>query len=443
MNQAPKDPVALYQNAQRFLVGGVAASARFNPALGRPLMVERGAGARIRGVDGQEYIDYCLSHGATFLGYDHPATRRAIEQALDLGVVCGYETEHQARVAELLCTVIPCAELVRFSNSGSEATQVAIRLARAHTGREKILKFEGHFHGLHDYVLYSAHSEAVPLIDGTYVPPTVESAGVPEAIRDLVIVIPWNDPEALDRALREHGHEIAGVICEPVNYNSGCITPRPGYLQELRRQTSQHGAVLIFDEVLSGFRMALGGAQEHYNVIPDLCCLGKAVANGIGVSIVAGRRDVMEHLAPLGDAAHSGTYSGHLFQLLSVEASIREMSQAGFYERIENLSRRLYDGLSHVFEEAGVTAVVQGLGARFGLIFGVTEARDYRQARAGDPNQLDTFIRGCFARGVYFHSYGRIAIGHHGFSAAHTEADIDETLNRIEEVAREMAYARA
>jgi glutamate-1-semialdehyde 2,1-aminomutase len=443
MNQSLKDPVELYQYAKRFLVGGVAASARYNPSLGRPLMVQRGAGARIWGVDGKEYIDYCLSHGATFLGYDHPATRKAIEWALDLGVVCGYETEHQARVAELLCRVIPCAELVRFSNSGTEATQVAIRLARAHTHREKILKFEGHFHGLHDYMLYSAHSQPLPLVDGTYVPPTVESEGVPEAIRDLVIVIPWNDLEALERALREHGHEIAGVICEPVNYNSGCITPRAGYLEELRRLTNQYGVVLIFDEVLSGFRMALGGAQEHYGVTPDLCCLGKAVANGIGVSVVAGKREVMQHLAPVGDTAHSGTYSGHLFQLLSVEASIREMSEPGFYERIDALSRRLYDGLSQVFEEAGVTAVVQGLGARFGLIFGVTEASDYRQARSGNSEQLDAFIRGCFERGVYFHSYGQIAIGHHGFSAAHTEADIDETLNRIQDVAREMAHARA
>jgi glutamate-1-semialdehyde aminotransferase len=281
-------------------------------------------------VDGNVYVDYNLSHGATFLGHNHPQIRKAIQQALDMGVICAYETEYHSRLAETICRVIPCAEHVRFANSGSEATFAAIRLARTLTGKQKLLKFEGHFHGLHDYVVWNAHSpvrDTLPTYP--YVPLHVESAGVPPQLADLVIVIPWNDPAAFRQAMREREHEIAAVICEPVNYNSGCILPEPGMLELIREETAKRGIVLIFDEVLSSFRMAPGGAQEYYRVTPDVCTLAKAVANGLPLAVVAGKRDFMKVLSPLGPAAHSGTYSGHLFSILAALASLGEITQPG------------------------------------------------------------------------------------------------------------------
>jgi len=425
---------ALFDFASKYLVGGVSGSARLNAAIGRPVYLTHGDGCRLYDVDDNVYIDYNLSHGATFLGHNHPQIRKAIQQALDMGVICAYETEHHSRLAETICRVIPCAEHVRFANSGSEATSAAIRLARTLTGKHKLLKFEGHFHGLHDYVVWNAHS---PLRDTLptypYVPLYVESAGVPPQLADLVIVIPWNDPAAFRQAIREREHEIAAVICEPVNYNSGCILPEPGMLELIREETAKRGIVLIFDEVLSSFRMAPGGAQEYYRVTPDVCTLAKAVANGLPLAVVAGKRDFMKALSPLGPAAHSGTYSGHLFSILAALASLGEITQPGFYDTIFANATRLYSGLQGLFDAHRIPARVQGLGARFGIFFGVTqEVKNYQDAARIDGELGYKFIRACFERGVYFHNYGRLALGHHGFSAAHAPADIEESLNRIE-----------
>jgi len=431
---------ALFAFASRFMVAGVSGSARMNAALGRPVYLTHGDGCRLYDVDGKSYLDYNCSHGASFLGHNHPAIRKAIQQALDMGVICAYETEHHSRVAETLCRLIPCAEQVRFANSGSEATFTALRVARAVTGRHKLLKFEGHFHGLHDAVVWNAHGparDAFPTYP--YVPPQVESAGVPPQLADLVLVIPWNDPAALRQALREHGDELAAVICEPVNYNSGCILPAPGFLALLRAETAQRGICLIFDEVLSSFRMAPGGAQAYYGVTPDLCTLAKAVANGLPLAVVAGKREFMQVLSPLGPAAHSGTYSGHLFAVLAARAALQEIEQPGFYDRIFATADRLYGGLTALFETHGLPARVQGLGARFGIYFGLTHpVTAYQDAARIDGALAVRFIRACVARGVYFHNYGTMALGHHGFSAAHTPADIDETLTRVEDAVQAM-----
>ena len=435
---------ALFDFASKYLVGGVSGSARLNAAIGRPVYLTHGDGCRLYDVDDNVYIDYNLSHGATFLGHNHPQIRKAIQQALDMGVICAYETEHHSRLAETICRVIPCAEHVRFANSGSEATSAAIRLARTLTGKHKLLKFEGHFHGLHDYVVWNAHS---PLRDTLptypYVPLYVESAGVPPQLADLVIVIPWNDPAAFRQAIREREHEIAAVICEPVNYNSGCILPEPGMLELIREETAKRGIVLIFDEVLSSFRMAPGGAQEYYRVTPDVCTLAKAVANGLPLAVVAGKRDFMKALSPLGPAAHSGTYSGHLFSILAALASLGEITQPGFYDTIFANATRLYSGLQGLFDAHRIPARVQGLGARFGIFFGVTkEVKNYQEAARIDGELGHAFIRACFERGVYFHNYGKMALGHHGFSAAHTAADIAESLGRVEEAVKAMTAKR-
>jgi glutamate-1-semialdehyde 2,1-aminomutase len=423
----------LRNEAKRYLAGGVGASARHNPALGGPLHISRGEGSRIWDVDGREYIDFNLSHGATFLGHRHPSTTAAIKEALDRGAVCGYDSDSHVEFGRMLCQTIPAAQRVRFCNSGSEATMVALRLARAATGRRKILKFWGHFHGLHDYVLYNAHSPT-SVSAGHTIPSIRESAGIPPELDDLVIVIPWKEPAALDAILRERGEEIAAVIMEPINYNQGCITATKDYLETVRRQCTQYGVVLIFDEVLSAFRTGPSCAQGYYGVTPDLCSIGKAVANGIPIAILAGRTSIMDLLAPLGDTVHSGTYSGHLFAVLAGIATLGEITRPGFYDQLNASADRFYTGLNEIFARRGLPARAQGLGARFGLHFGVTApVLTFAETFNEDTATKTSFVRAAAAHGVYFHDYGTLVTGHAGLSASHTTSDIDEALGRIDD----------
>jgi glutamate-1-semialdehyde 2,1-aminomutase len=437
---------ALYEKAKQVLVAGASGTARIHHILGRPIYFVRGEGSRLFDIDGNEYIDYNISHGASFLGHNHPKIIAAIEKALSMGIICSYETEYQSQLAELICKVIPSAELVRYSNGGSEATMAAIRLARAATGRDKLLKFEGHFHGLHDYVMWNS-SEAVQGNFPTYpyVPPQVESGGVPPDIADYIIVIPWNDVQALEQALDEYGDQIAAVICEPVSYNAGCLMPKPGYLQELRRLTTKHGVVLIFDEILSGFRMCAGGAQEYYGVTPDVSTFGKAISAGIPFAVIAGKRELMQHFTPLGTAAHSGTFSGHLFPVLAAIAALEEISQPGFYDPIMANAKRFYTGIDRLLSDHGVVARVQGLGSCFSIHFGVEgEIWNFQDTAAGDREKYREFSRACLSRGVYFQTYaaGLGGADHHQFSAIHSTADINETLNRIESALNDLQWSR-
>jgi glutamate-1-semialdehyde 2,1-aminomutase len=438
---AGAESAAAFAAARAVLAGGVSGSARVNPALDQPLIAARGAGAQLYDVDGRAYLDFHMGFGSTLLGHGHPAVAAAVRHALELGIIAGSETVYQARLAQRLVDLVPAAELVRFANSGSEATLAAIRLARAHTGRWKVLKFAGHFHGLHEHILYSAHPPRHEPVQGTLFAPIPESAGMPPALADLVVVAQWNDQASVERAFAAHGPDLAAVICEPINYNSGCIPPRPGFLDFLRDVTRRHGALLIFDEVLSGFRTGTACAQGYYGVTPDLCTLAKAVANGVPLAVLAGSRDLMGTLAPDGPAAHSGTYSGHLFGVLAALASLDELTRAAVYDGpagIFAVAERLYAGLREVFARRGVRCRVQGLGARFGLYFGVDpdeEVWEYNQVAAHDSGQLKRFVRLCVERGLYFHSYD-VALGHHGFSTAHTPADVDWALDRIDDACR-------
>ena len=295
----------LAAEAARHLPGGVGAAARYNPSFGRALHVSRAAGCRIWDADGNEYIDFNLAHGAAFLGYDHPAVRGAYQRAIEMGVVSGYETDAHVELARLVVDTIPCAERVRYANTGSEGTMVAVRLARAHTGRDKLLKFWGHFHGLYDYVMYNSHEPSEPVAAGGYVAPVQESAGIPAALDELVVVVPWKDEAALERALAEHGDQIAGIIMEPINYNQGCIVADSSYHRFVREQATAHGCVLIYDEVLSAYRTGPDCAQGHIGVTPDLCVLGKAVAAGGPLAVIAGKAEVMKASK---DVEFSGVY---------------------------------------------------------------------------------------------------------------------------------------
>jgi glutamate-1-semialdehyde 2,1-aminomutase len=424
--------VEQYQRACKSLAGGVSSSTRVNRAVGHAMYFDRAAGCRLWDLDGREYIDLCCSHGATLLGHGDPRVRQAVETALDRGAPCSYENEQQAELAELLCEVIPCLERVRFTGSGTEATMHCIRLARAFTGRPKLLKFEGNFHGYHDQVMFAIGTPADQLGPIEKPNPYPGSTGIAPGLQENVIVVPYNRVDLLEAAFQKHAHELAAVIGEPIYYNAGCILPTKEFLTALRNLTRQHGVLLIFDEVLSAFRMCVGGAQQYLGVTPDLCTLGKAVGGGHPLSVFGGRKDIMDRLMPIGDCQHSGTYNGHPVVVAAALTAIRAYRAPGFYEHIHAVAGVLFDGLTALFAKHKVAAHVQGLGARFGVYFGIKgQAHNYRDAVLHQREQMLRFIRAAIQHGVYFHDYGGAAC-HHGFCAAMTMDDVTEVLKRLD-----------
>jgi glutamate-1-semialdehyde 2,1-aminomutase len=421
-----------YRKACEYLAGGVSASTRLNRAVGHAMLFDRAEGCRVWDLDGREYLDLCCSHGATLLGHGDARVRRAVEGVLARGAACSYENELHTELARLLCATVPCCERVRFTGSGSEATMHCLRLARAYTGRTRLLKFEGNFHGYHDQVMYAIGTPADRL--GPESSPAVYpgSTGLPEGLDRNLVIVPYNRPDLLEEAFRRHADELAAVICEPIYYNAGCVLPTPEFLSALRRLTREHGVLLIFDEVLSAFRMCPGGAQEYLGVTPDLCTLGKAVGGGMPLSVFGGRRDIMERLMPTGDCQHSGTYNGHPVAVAAGLAAVTAYREPGFYEHLRAVAQRLYAGLQATFDRHGVAARVQGLGARFGIYFGVAgEVRSYRDAVRHQREQMLRFLAAAIKHGVYFHDYGGAAC-HHGFCAAMSLADADEALSRLD-----------
>jgi len=422
---------AWFADARRALPGGVNAAARLNRAIGRPFLTQRGQGARVVDVDGREYLDLETSFGASLLGHAHPEVVAAVQAGLEAGILCGHDGPAQIRVARRLTELIPSAELVRFSGSGTETTWHAARIARAVTGRDLIVKFEGHFHGYNDILGYSFW----PPAGGVGTPVRPESAGIPEADRELVRVLPWNDLAALETAFAAEGSRIAAVVMEPVNIDAGTLHPLPGYLEGAREVTRRGGALLVFDEILCGFRTNIGGAQAEHRVTPDLTTLGKALGGGLALSAIAGSREVMEAVAPVGPVVHSGTFLAHLLPVLAAEAFLAVASAPDFYPPLLARSTRFVDGLRGVFREAGLMVRVQRYGPRFSLLFGIEgEPRRYADVAGADHATEYRFYRDAMDAGVY------LAPGwHHGISAAHTDADLDEALDRLAGAARRTA----
>lgn len=416
--------------AKQYLAGGVSSSTRVNQAVGHAILFGRAQGCRVWDLDGKEYIDFCCSHGAALLGHGDARVRQAVEQAIARGAACSYENELHAALAKELCEAVPCLELVRFTGAGTEATMHCLRLARAVTARQKILRFEGNFHGYHDQVMWAADGEL-----GQYNPKLKPiSAGVTAGSGEHLLQIPYNRPDLVERAFAEQGNQLAAAILEPIYYNAGCIVPTKEFITTLRRLTEQHGTVLIFDEVLSAFRMCRGGAQEYLGVTPDLCTLGKSVGGGYPLSVFGGRRDLMNRLMPMGDCQHSGTYNGHPVVVAAGLAAVKAYRKPGFYEHINAIAEQFIGGFRQLLAKHGIVARVQGLGARFGVYFGIPaneEVRDYAHAQQHNRGQLMEFYAAAIANGVYFHDYGG-APCHHGFSAAMTKSDVEEALNRLD-----------
>jgi glutamate-1-semialdehyde 2,1-aminomutase len=424
-----------FEAAQKVLPGGVTAAARLHRGTGRPFVAARGEGAHIWDVDGNEYIDFCMSFGASLLGHGHPDVKAAVETGLARGVLCSFEIEEQAEAAARLVEMVPSAELVRFTTSGTETTWHAIRTARMYTGRDVVVKFEGHFHGYHDYLGFStwpSAERAGPFEQPATIP---ESGGIPGAMQDYVIVLPFNEPEILERTLRARASEIAAVILEPINFNSGGIIANPEFLQTLRAVTRELGIVLIFDEILSGFRTGPDCAQGYLGVTPDLCTLGKAIGGGMALSAFAGSREVMGAVSPLGGAVHSGTFNAHPLPILAANAFLKLAEQPAFWEHFERLGQRFYPALREIFARTGLPVQIQAVGNRFCLNYGLTdEPHNYRDSMHYDRDLAARFAVVAQEEGVYFHT-----LWHSGLSAMHTLEDIDEALTRIERAAKRVA----
>lgn len=427
-----------FRFAESYLLSGTGAPPRIFPLIGRPLYLERADGAYLYDIDGNAYVDLHSSAGAALLGHNHPAIKAAIQRALDHGFYCNYESESHARVAQYICEMVPSAELVRFCGSGSEATAAALRVARAVTGRKRILKFEGHFNGMHDQLFFNMDATLGARLPNGEVTPAHESAGVPDDLDALITVLPFNDPDTFRQAMKRHRGEFAAIIMEPVMYNAGCILPDRDFVQLVRDEATRDGVVLAFDEVLSGFRMGPGGGQEYLGVTPDITCLSKAIGGGVPLAAIAGRRHVMEGLTPVGKTIVTGTYTGHLMTVMGAEAALEEIRKPGFYPRLNGLAERFYSGFNEILRRRGIKAVVQGLGARFGIFFGMEETpiMDFRKVVDEFDSETDKkFIRKCFDRRLYFRDPGhRIVPIHHGITSAHGEDVIDETLNRLDDL---------
>ncbi|MDE2484442.1 MAG: glutamate-1-semialdehyde 2,1-aminomutase [candidate division NC10 bacterium] len=421
MRRTPTGPRSktLFEEATRLLPGGVNSPVRaFRAVGGDPVVVERAQGCRLYDVDGQSYIDYVGSWGPMIVGHAHPAVVKAIQEAAAQGVSYGAPTAWETTLARMVVEAIPSIELVRFVNSGTEATMSAIRLARGVTRRDRIVKFEGCYHGHADSLLVKAGSGAM-----TFGVP--DSLGIPPDLARLTITLPYNDSDTVQAAFQSVGKEIACVIVEPVAGNMGVVPPRPGFLTALREITAAHGSLLIFDEVMTGFRLGKGGAQALYGIQPDLTCLGKIIGGGLPVGAYGGPRQVMEQVAPLGAVYQAGTLSGNPLAMRAGIETLRLLDEPGFYERLEAKGEQLEAGLRELAAKAGIALQCQRVGSMCTAFFAEQPVIDYQTARAADTGRYAAFFWAMLERGVYLPpSQFEAAF----LSDAHAVADIETTL---------------
>lgn len=414
----------LYTQAKELIPGGVNSPVRaFTGVGGTPLFIERANGAYLYDVDSNAYIDYVGSWGPMVLGHNYPAIRQAVVGAVERGLSFGAPTEMEVKMAELLTQLVPSMDMVRMVNSGTEATMSAIRLARGFTGRDKIIKFEGCYHGHADCLLVQAGSGALTLGQPN-------SPGVPADFAKHTLTCTYNDLSSVRSAFKQYPTEIACIIVEPVAGNMNCILPQPDFLCGLRELCHQYGALLIIDEVMTGFRVALGGAQEYYGVTPDLTCLGKIIGGGMPVGAFGGRKEVMQALAPTGPIYQAGTLSGNPIAMAAGYACLNELTQVGIYERLSSLTETLANGLRRVAKNQGISLVVNNVGGMFGIFFtDAPEVTGYRDAVNCDVDRFKKFFHLMLAEGVYLAPSAFEA----GFmSVAHSDEDIQKTIDAAE-----------
>jgi glutamate-1-semialdehyde 2,1-aminomutase len=414
----------LFEEAKSYLVGGVNSPVRAMRPY--PFFSVNGEGCRLVDAEGRQYIDFCLGYGPLILGHAYPAVVTRVKEQLDKGSVYGTPTELEVRLAKKVVEHVPSAEMVRFVNTGTEATMAAVRLARGYTGRKKILKFEGAFHGAHDSVLVKAGSGAT-----TQGVPT--SAGVPSEVAKNTLLASFNDEESVEKILRSK--DVACIILEPIMGNAGCILPKKGYLDFLRELTLDCDSLLIFDEVITGFRLGLGGAQEYYDVTPDVTTLGKILGGGLPLGAVAGKKEIMEHFSPLGKVYQAGTFNGNPLSMTAGYATLQVLETCPVYKKINSLGETIRKGFSDIIEDLSLDIMVNGVASMFQIYFTGKAVVDYASALKADKDAFMRFHKGLLKRGIFFppSQYECNFI-----SYAHGDEEAEALLRKSEEVLRKL-----
>lgn len=415
----------IFAAAQNLMPGGVSSPVRaFKSVGGQPIVFDRVKGAYIWDVDGNQYIDYVGTWGPAICGHAHPEVLAALHEALEKGTSFGAPCALENVLAEMVIDAVPSIEMVRFVNSGTEACMAVLRLMRAFTGRDKVIKFEGCYHGHADMFLVKAGSGVATL-------GLPDSPGVPKSTTSNTLTAPYNDLESVKALFAENPDEIAGVILEPVVGNAGFITPDAGFLEGLRELTHEYGALLVFDEVMTGFRIAYGGAQEKFNITPDLTTLGKIIGGGLPVGAYGGRREIMSMIAPAGLVYQAGTLSGNPLAMTAGIKTLELLQKPGTYQYLDQITKKLSDGLLEIAKKTGHAACGGQISGMFGLFFTAGPVRNYEDAKHSDLDKFSRFHRGMLERGIYLAPSQFEA----GFSSvAHTEEDINKTLAAAEEV---------
>jgi len=411
--------VEAFRQALQYLPGGVNSPVRaFRAVETDPVFIARGSGSRVYDIDGNEYIDYLGSWGPLILGHAHPAVVQAIEETARNGTSFGAPTELETEMAKLVTEIVPSIEVVRMVNSGTEATMSALRLARGYTGREKIIKFEGSYHGHADSLLIKAGSGVASLS-------LPDSPGVPQHVAAGTLVAPYNDVEAVQQLFEQYGEQIAAVIVEPVAGNMGVVPPQPGFLESLRKLTHEYGALLIFDEVMTGFRVAYGGAQSLYGITPDLTTLGKVIGGGLPVGAYGGKREIMEYVAPAGPVYQAGTLSGNPLAMVAGLTTLKELGKPGVYEALEQKGAFLEEQFRKNAEEAGIPCQINRVGSMMSVFFTDVPVVNFATAKTSDTKRFAKYFQKLLDEGVFIapSQFEGMFI-----SLAHTEDDLAQTV---------------
>ncbi len=424
----------MLDESKRYLAGGVSSMLRAasKPV---PLFFESASGARIVDVDGNSYLDYGLAWGPLILGHNHPAVVASVKRQLERFCLIGAQHRLETSVARAICEIVPCAQLVAFNSTGSEAVHLALRLAKGFTGRPKVIKFEGHYHGWFDLILINYHPK--PTESGG-IAKQLGSEGQSERVLEDVYILPWNDLGALENTLRDHHQEIAAIITEPILCNSSCLTPSPGFLEGMRELATRYGAVLIFDEVITGFRVHPKGAQGLFNITPDLATFGKAVAAGYPLSVVAGKQEIME-LIPKGRVVQAGSFNGNPLALAAAQAALEVLSADGGSILIRTQQRGDYlkGGIRDILAKAGIPALINGVGAAFHISFTTAKKMsNYSETLNRDDRLRDQFIEAMLAEGIYLLPDGRWYV-----SAVITDADVEFTLAAVRKACEALKHS--